>query len=100
MRAEQIPFFFVNLTDLFLNLHVHLPAALHLVIIFLLSRWMYQRQREFGSISVKGMLFSDYVSYISSVGLGIKLILWHQSEQSPSQFCLLSHEKIIYKKAI
>ena len=70
-ELSKYPFFLVNFTVLFLNLHVHLPAALHLVIIFLLSRWMYREQREFSSISVKGLLFSDQVSSVPSVGLRI-----------------------------
>lgn len=69
MRAEQIPFFWFNFTVLFLNLHVHRPAALCFIIIFLLGRWIYIVSREeFSSISFKDVLFGDYVV---SVGLGI-----------------------------
>lgn len=96
--SNTLLFFVVNFTVLFLNLHVHLPAALHLAIIFLLSRWMNREQTGFSSILVKGRLFSDQVSSTSSTGLGIQLILQHQSEQSPSQFCFLSCQKLIYKK--
>lgn len=88
-------FFWVNFTVLFLNLHVHLPAALLLVIIFLLSRWMYHEQREnLAPFWLK--LCSSVIKFcdlISSVGLRIEVILQHRSEQSCSQFCLLSGQK-------
>lgn len=47
--SNTLLFFVFNFTVLFLNLRVHLPAALHLVIIFLLSRWMNHEQTGFSS---------------------------------------------------